>query len=422
MAKETTSRGSAELIARPWIFLLAGLVLLGAALVARTYADEWIEVRLHLLVAGLALAYAGVARQLRKMAWAFPGRVESAAVVSVSGLGAIAGFFAMQPEWTSGRIFFGGLFALTMVGAVLILLPSLARRVALSLIVVFHLVGIVTAVTVVEPGNGTPPWVSQQLMAWVYRPYLNLVYMTNAYHFYSPEPGTSSVLWFAVHYSDGKWEWVKLPDKADCPIGMTYQRLNALPEHSFYSNGRMPAGETDYSWENVSRRRQNGSRPLYERQPDKKPIPMVVDLDTNLQYQYPSEVSQKQIASLARHIWHLPLARREEFTITSVKVYRLKINVLSPYELSKGKDPFGAVQRMPYFLGEFDKEGKLLHPRDPFLYWYLPVVRVSPTYPGGGGGLPYVSVRVDPPKDSILLDCLEMHAATPSPTEQKEAN
>ena len=75
----------------------------------------------------------------------------------------------MHKEWTSGRIFFGGLFALTMVGALLILLPSLARRVALSLIVVFHLVGIVTAVTVVEPGNGTPPWVSQQLMAWVYR-------------------------------------------------------------------------------------------------------------------------------------------------------------------------------------------------------------------------------------------------------------
>ena len=136
----------------------------------------------------------------------------------------------------------------------------------------------------------------------------------------------------------------------------------------------------------------------------------------------PSEVSQKQIASLARHIWHLPTAQREEVTITSVKVYRVKINVLTPYELSKGRDPFDPIQRLPYFLGEFDKEGKLLHPRDPFLYWYLPVLRVSPTYPGMGGGLPFVSVRVDPTKDSILLDSLEMHAATPSPIEQKEAN
>ena len=125
MKKQTTSRGSAEPIAYPWIFLLAGLVLLGGALVTRTFADEWLGVRILLVVAGLALAYAGVAQRLRNMVWAFPERVQSAAVVSVSGLGAIAGFAAMQKEWTSGRIFFGGLFALTMVGAILILLPSL---------------------------------------------------------------------------------------------------------------------------------------------------------------------------------------------------------------------------------------------------------------------------------------------------------
>ncbi len=419
MEKSMTSRGGAEPNTRPWIFLLAGLALFGGAWLTKCqFADSWLEVRLFFLVAGLALTYAGVTQRLRKLAWTFPERVESAAAVSVSGLGAIAGFAAMQKEWTSGRIFFGGLFALTMVGAVLILLPSLARRVALSLIVVFHLVGIVTAVTVVEPGNSTPPWVSQQLMAWVYRPYLNLVYMTNAYHFYSPDPGTSTVMWFAVQYSDGKYKWIKLPDKADCPIGMAYQRANCIPEHSFYSNGR------DFSsdpWQDISSRRDAGSRRLYK--PNKKPIPSVVGLDLNWQYQYPSNVSQKQIASLARHIWHIPSAQREGATITSVKVYRVRINVLTPYELSKGKKPDDPVKRMPYFLGEFDKEGTLLHPRDPFLYWYLPVVRVSPAYPVRDElGPPKVNVQVDPPKGAVLLDCLEMHAATPSPPEQKESN
>ena len=76
---------------------------------------------------------------------------------------------------------------------------------------------------------------------------------------------------------------------------------------------------------------------------------------------------------------------------------------------------------MPYFLGEFDEEGTLLHPKDPFLYWYLPVVRVSRQLSGRrAAGLPVVNVRVDPPKYSVLLDCLEMHASTPSPAEQKE--
>ena len=82
-------------------------------------------------------------------------------------------------------------------------------------------------------------------MARVYRPYLNLLYMSNAYHFYSPDPGTSSVLRFAVFYDDGHYEWIQVPDKKDCPIGMTYQRVNALPEHSFYSNGRFPPNEAE---------------------------------------------------------------------------------------------------------------------------------------------------------------------------------
>ena len=60
-------------------------------------------------------------------------------------------------------------------------------------------------------------------MARVYRPYLNLLYMTNAYHFYSPDPGTSSVMWFAVYYDDGTFDWITgagqegLSDRHDLP-------------------------------------------------------------------------------------------------------------------------------------------------------------------------------------------------------------
>ena len=416
-------------IGRQWIFLVAGLVLLGSAWVTTQFGERsLVELRIALLVVGLVTTYAALVQRLRRMTWDFPDRLESAAMVSVSIIGAVAGMSAMEPEWTSGRIFFGGLFGLTLVGALLILLPSLARRIALSLIIVFHFGGILTAVTVAD--QATTPWISNFMMAWVYRPYLHLIFMSNAYRFYSPDPGTSSVLRFAVFYNDGEFRWIEVPKKADCRIGMEYQRMNALPEQSFFSYYRFPPTEAELqgvpqeerplhgSWDEISRRRQYESPFGYG--PNKKPIPLVGDLAPIMQYQQPTDVSQGQIASLARHIWYMPEAQREGLTITSVKVYRVKINVLTPYELSKGRKPFDPTKQYSYFLGEFDKEGTLLHPKDPFLYWLLPIVRVSPNFPAGGAGLPYVNVLVDPPKDSILLDCLEMHASTPSPPEQKE--
>ena len=430
MANETTSRANGVPFGRSWLFLLAGLVLLVCAWALRR--SSLLEVRIALLVAGFVVTYATVVERLRRMTWDFPDRLEASAMVSMSILGAVACLSATGEAWTSGRIFFGGLFALTLVGGVLILLPPLARRVALSLLVVFHLGGLVTAITAVDPPNGSAPWVSQILMARVYRPYLNLLYMSNAYHFYSPDPGTSSVMRFAVFYSDGDRKWIQVPDKKDCPIGMTYQRVNALPEHSFYSNGRFPPNDSDLranrnlprpprgSWDDINRRRQHGSTLLWG--PDNKPIPMVPELDPALQYQQPTEISERQIASVARHIWHYPPAQSQTpgVTIVAVKVYRVKIYVLTPYELAKGQDPFDPLKTMPYFLGEFDEEGTLLHPEDPFLYWYLPIVRVSPSYPEQRVGLPVVSVRVDPPKYAVLLDCLEMHASKSSPAGQKE--
>ena len=84
--------------------------------------------------------------------------------------------------------------------------------------------------------------------------------------------------------------------------------------------------------------------------------------------------------------------------------------------------PGDRVKWMSYFLGEFDSTGRILHPKDPFLYWYLPIVRVPSSFPHRGAswfnGIPYIKVRAEAPKDGMLLDCLEMHAATPSPEEQ----
>ena len=392
--------------------------------------------RWRFLFAGTLLLLGGVILRLRQADGDFPQRLETAAKISVAGLGTLLGLLAMNgAKWDSGTLLFGGLFILALAGAVLILLPSLARRVVISLFVLFHFGGMVVAVTAVDPPNSAGPWLSKQLFHRVYRPYLSWLYLTNAYHFYSPDPGPPTLFWFAVKYSDGSYTWVKLPDRANSPIGMHYQRMLALPEHSFTSMARLPLSTSEYAlehievpergtWEDIYRRRELGSMFLYRypnppkelANPEKGyPIPMVQGLDVVIQYREPSDIHKKVLSSVAKRIlWNAPPAG-PGLTAESVKVYRVVHQILSPAELAQGLSPLDKTKHAPFFLGEFDREGKMKDPLDPFLYWYLPITYVPHEYPKHGLALradvPAIFVNVLKAKDGFLLDCLEMHAA-----------
>src|SRR5207253_4479160 len=106
------------------------------------------------------------------------------------------------------------------------LLPRVVQRTIVSLMIVLHFVGILSAVSSVPP---TPP-----LMNWawiyVYRPYLQFMYLNNAYHFYSPEPGPGILVWFHVRYDDGSSDWYKIPDRSQNPLTLEYQRRLSLAE------------------------------------------------------------------------------------------------------------------------------------------------------------------------------------------------
>jgi hypothetical protein len=86
---------------------------------------------------------------------------------------------------------------------------------------------------------------------------------------------------------------------------------------------------------------------------------------------------------------------------------------LSPYELAEGVSPLAKWKHMPYFLGEFDREGRLKDPKDPFLYWYLPIAKVPEGYDQPQVGVPTITVNIplEKGKRSFLLDCLKLHAA-----------
>src|SRR5438128_1842535 len=132
-------------------------------------------------------------------------------------IGALAAFLASEAfhriPWDSAALLFRIATVLAAVGAVVVLLPSVGRRIVISLVILFHFGGIITAVTSVNPS----PWVITQLWTSVYRPYLYFMWLNNAYHFYSPEPGPANLMWFCIEYEpdpDGtkNFRWVLVPD------------------------------------------------------------------------------------------------------------------------------------------------------------------------------------------------------------------
>jgi hypothetical protein len=175
------------------------------------------------------------------------------------------------------------------------------------------------------------------------------------------------------------------------------------------------------SWEEIYKRRERGSTIQYrvanpEEMNGKKslPIPMVMDIDVSMQHREPTYQHKMVIASVAKRIlWTAP-PREDGQKPQSVKVYRLTQRILTPYELSTNVSVLAKFKHMPFFLGEFDREGRLKDTKDPFLYWFLPIAKVPDEYPDQGlqvgRGAPVIQVNLQP-ESGFLLDCVELHAA-----------
>ena len=424
---ETSPSAPLSGLARPWPMMAVAVLLAVGTYGLLNLLGDGLPALLRLAVPLLALTLAGLAvqGQLRQTAWDFPARFCSAVLVALACLVCLVGYGCMASDWESGQLFFLVLSLVSLVGCLLLLLPSVPRRIVLSLIILFHFTGMVVAVTVIDPAPHTAPWVSKQLWTWVYRPYLSFLYMTNAYHFYSPNPGAPDFLWFTCHYEDGKYVWVKFPDPMRSPHHMHYQRHLALPAHTLGGPTRTPLTSAELaalklprplrgSWEEICYRRELGSATLTYL-PDGLPIPMVSDVELSVQYREPSDLNKQLLASVARRIYWTAPPHPEGKRLRSVKAYRVTQLILSPKELSEGMSSMEKTKHLPYFLGEFDADGKLLDPLDPFLYWYLPISWVPIGYPASvpqsRPGVPSIRIDAYPSPDKFLLDCLELHAA-----------
>jgi hypothetical protein len=229
-------------------------------------------------------------------------------------------------------------------------------------------------------------------------------YLNNAYHFYSPDPGPATLLWFRIQYEDNSSQWVKIPDRGTSDTRLGYQRLLALTESTTYKSLLLAP-----DWEERYTRRQKAGL-LFK--PD-------ISLNRNAviadNYNEPNELAKRLIASYAKYVAKThPHPHNSAVGVAGVKVYRILHRILEPKDLADGVSPIDKSLYSPFFMGEFDREGKLKDPNEPFLYWYLPIYYADTPkdfVPVPGKELP---------KGAKLINCMEIHAGDSSPVEDKQ--
>jgi hypothetical protein len=368
-----------------------------AVLLALREADTPAPLRVGLILTGLALAIIGVNHRLRNFAEALDERTTTAGYLALGSFDVLLAYLACSEEWDTFRMVLGAFVAVGLAGALLVLLPGRARRVVIVALVVFHFSGILTAVFSPAPPNGVGNWTVGALWTYIYRPYLQFMYLNNAYHFYSPEPGPATQLWFRVSYkpADGKKvppRWVMYPRREDFPSRLLYQRSLAMTESTVSNRVGLPTDFYALGGPFQRRQRARSHIPFWSDLPPEQRALAPPDVG---QYREPTELAKKYIASYARHVAHDPKFRSPEdpdAPVERVKVYRVLHNFLSPGEMAKGTAPDDEITLTPVYVGEFDAEGGLKDPDDPLLYWVVPILK-EPDGHGGYYSKDYVAVH-----------------------------
>src|SRR5262249_24420181 len=219
----------------------------------------------------------------------------------------------------------------------------------------------------------------------VAKDYLQFAYMNNAYQFYSPDPGPASELWVVVEYrpegstddseSERECVWHIMPNRSENyvdPLGLSYYRRLSLTENlaqfqaSYIS---LPPEQKDVLARPEKASRASGGRDIPR-------VPAAVE------YERPNELVSKQLLpSFARHLAHEYARPGKE--VRSIKIYRARHQLATlaqfrGFDPNTGQsvmpvDPYMPSLYMPYFQGEFDREGQLKDSTEPLLYWFVPV-------------------------------------------------
>ncbi len=321
---------------------------------------------LGMLIAGLAVAR----------------RPTDSWVLLCAAAAALFAAFATHPDWDSVRLMQWVMAGVAAAVALLLVLPKTARRVVVSLAILYHFAGVLSAITSPHP----TPWMTAQLWARVFRPHLEFCYVNNAYQFYSPQPGPAQILWFAIAGEDDQVRWLKMPRRSELldPLAVEYYRRLSLTERA-NQNLALPTGPP--------------AEALLLRQGVIDQFPPIPDLPTVAQYRVPNEHARHLLSSYAQYVANVLGSGRPGVAVRSVKIYLTQHRMLNQKEFADGKDPYDQDTYWPFFVGEFDAAGRLLDPYNPLLYWIVPIVK-QPDGPAKN----YVAEHAKPRPDAPACD------------------
>jgi hypothetical protein len=365
--------------ARP---LLAGFLITVAALVAHwTLGESLVGLQGAVITAGLLATAWAVIRQLRRGHETATDRMYSSFTLVAAAFITFLANLALSSSWDSIGLLLKVGVAAALVGALLAALPLAWRFGVVSLLVVLHFAGIFTCVLAVPPPNSQPPWLINQIWTCFYRPYLQFTYLNNGYHFYSPDPGGSTLIWFRVEYADGSARWITIPDQDYCGTALEVRRLGSVATSTTQMMPVPPIVPAPI----VLKRQLVGST----RNP---PIPVAPEMDINFQYREPAPVTKRLLESYARYV-----ARNYQSIddpsqpVTGVKIYRVDYMFPAPEFFAEGMSPYDPTLYLAYYQGDFAPDGKLKpecytleldalgqvtkQEQDAFLYWLIPTIR-----------------------------------------------
>jgi hypothetical protein len=402
----------------PWHLVLAGLAASILALVLyliQTWmpgegpASVLVPLRGLAITVGVILAGGAVSVRLRSTTWEFEERVVSAALTGLAAFAVLLGWLALDREaWDSLALFLGVVAFVGFAGCVLILLPRNVRRVTTVVLVFLHFCGILSAVTSAPPPGANPPWITQVVWTRLSRPYLQFMYLNNAYHFYSPEPGPACQLWFYIKFDDdtNTGEWLKIPKREDYATRQEYQRILSVTENA---NQLFPQSPPMLPL--MYKERVFAGSVYY---PPIKVAPWNPDTSEGtppaFQYREPNLISKRIIQSYAKHVGQTYHSDAHPgVPVKSVKVYRVVHQIIAPEQMAGHfLEPDDPTNFTPYYQGEFDRDGNM-QPTDPFLYWLTPILYEPKT------GHKHAPSRANKPvewnpEDYEIVDYCKLHA------------
>ncbi len=421
------------------VFLLVALVPI-AILVTTFYDLPWFPwqtgnaVFLCIVAVPLGLATARRALQLQRQGRAITAAEESALLlvlaVACACLACWALYLPDDPNsWDTIRMALAVCAGVALVAAPLVLASTAVRRWTISVLVVLHFSAIVNATLSAPP----TPWIIMQMWVRLYRPYLEFMYLNNAYHFYAPEPGPASYLWCRLIYkkegAEDQGDWYKVPTVDEKTgrqmhlVALEYQRYLSLLTNieqtesvSFINE----ATQQFYPFFDVRRRCAAGV-PIVGQENPTLVVPFHPLVATLQQYSRPNDTARRLLASYVRHVAHAkaqhPDPKLKGYELRWIKVYKVRHEIPPSDFYAKWDPPLAPndpILYRPFYLGRYNLEGELFDAPvynahgaqvagDPYLFWMLPILRDDKT----GITQDYARLHAGDPKWQRLPDTEE---------------